>query len=161
MNNLFSPFIYAYRESNKTQHVLMRRIEEWRKNLDNYYFNGTFLTDLSKAFDCILHDLVIAKLGAYGFDKNIICYIYLYLKSRKQYVSANNIKSTSEEIISVFPQGSIVDPILFNIFFNDFSCFILAALPHKFADDNTLSGFAKTIENLISILESESEIAIN
>ena len=109
----------------------------------------------------IPHDLVIAKLAAYGFDKNMICYIYSYLKSRKHCVSVNNIKSTFEEIISGVPQGSIVGPILFNIFFNDFFYFILVASAHNFADDNTLSSFAKTIENLVSILESESEIAIN
>ena len=154
-------FISAYRESYNTQHVLIRLIQEWRKNLDNDYFIGVVLMDLWKAFDCIPHNLVIAKLAAYGFDKNMICYIYSYLKSRKQCVSVNNIKSTFEEIISGVPQGSIVGPILFNIFFNDFFYFILVASAHNFADDNTLSSFAKTIENLISILESESEIAIN
>ena len=117
MNNLFSPFISAYRESYNTQHVLIRLIEEWRKILDNNYFIGAVLMDLSKAFDCIPHDLVIAKLAAYGFDKNMICYIYSYLKSRKQCVSVNNIKSTFEEIISGFPQGSIVGPILFKHLF--------------------------------------------
>ena len=75
MNNLFSPFISAYRESYNTQHVLIRLIEEWRKILDNNYFIGAVLMDLSKAFDCIPHDLIIAKLAAYGFDKNMICYI--------------------------------------------------------------------------------------
>ena len=161
MNNLFSPFNSAYRESYNTQHVLIRIIEEWRKDLHNNLFIGTVLMYLSKAFDCLPHDLVIAKLAASGFEKNMICYIYSYLKSRKQCVSVNNIKSTFEEIISGVPQGSIVGPILFNIFFNDFFYFILVASAHNFADDNTLSSFAKTIENLISILESESEIAIN
>ena len=161
MNNLFSSFISAYRESYNTQHMLIRLIDKWRKNLDNNYFTGAILMDLSKAFDCIPHGLVIAKLATYGFDKNMICYIYSYLKSRKQCVSVNNIKSTFEEIISGVPQGSIVGPILLNIFFNDFFYFILVASAHNFADDNTLSSFAKTIENLVSILESESEIAIN
>ena len=78
-------------------------------------------------FDCISYDIVIAKLAAYGFDKNMIWYIYSYLKKRKQYVSVNSIKSTFEEIISGVPQGSIVGPILFNIFFNDFFYFILVA----------------------------------
>ena len=99
----------------------------------------------------------------------MICYIYSYLKSRKQCVSVINIKSTFEEIISEVPQGStvgpilfnIVDPILFNIFFNDFFYFILVASAQNFADDNTISSFPKTKDNLISILESESEMAIN
>ena len=155
------PFISAYRESYNTQHVLLRLTEEWRKNLDNNYFIGAVLMDPSKAFDCIPHNLVIVKLAAYGFYKNMICCIYLYLKGRKQCVSVNNIKSTFKEIISEVPQGSIVGPTLFNIFFSDFFYFILVASAHKFADDNTLSSFAKTIQNLISILESESEIAIN
>ena len=117
--------------------------------------------DLSKAFDCIPQDLVIVKLAAYGFDKNMICYMYSYLKGTKQCASVKNIKSTFEEIISGVPQGSILGPILFNIFFKDFFHFILVASAHNFADNNTLSSVAKTIENLISILESESEIAIN
>ena len=57
MNNLFSPFIFAYRELHNTQHVLIRRIEEWRKNVDNNNFVGAVLIDLSKALDCIPHDL--------------------------------------------------------------------------------------------------------
>ena len=76
MKNLFSPFISACRELYNTQHVLIRLIEEWRKRLDNNYYIGAVLMDLSKAFDFIPNDLVTAKLAAYGFDKNMICYIY-------------------------------------------------------------------------------------
>ena len=111
--------------------------------------------DLSKVFDRIPQDLVITKLAAYGFDKNMMCYIHSYLKSRKQCVSVNNIKSNFKEIISGIPQGSIGGPISFNIFFNDFFYFILVALGHNFADDNTLSSFPKTIGNLISILNQK------
>ena len=131
------PFISAYRESHNTQHVfiiLVRLIRKWRKNLDNNYFVGAVLMDFSKAFDCIPHDLVIAKLAAYGFGKNMICYIYSYLKSRKLCVSIKNLKITFEEIISGVPQGSISGRILFNIFFNDFFCFMLVASAHTFAD---------------------------
>ena len=91
----------------------------------------------------------------------MICYIYSYLKSRKQYVSVNSISSNFEEIIPGVPQGSIVGPILFNIFFNYLFYFVLVALVHYFANNNILSSFAKTIENLISILESGSKIAMN
>ena len=75
-------------------------------------------------------------------------------------VRINNVTSDFETIISGVPQGSIVDPILFNCFFNDFFYFIEKASVHNFADDNTLSMFEETIQNLIALLETESNTAI-
>ena len=63
--------------------------------------------------------------------------------------------------MSGIPSGSTVGPILLNTFFNNFFHFTLVAFAFNFADDNTLSSFPKTIDNLVSILERESEIAIN
>ena len=57
MDNFFSPYLSAYRASYSTQHVLLRLIEEWKTNLDNNFAVGAVLMDLSKAFDCIPHDL--------------------------------------------------------------------------------------------------------
>ena len=68
---------------------------------------------LSKAFDCIPHDLLIAKLSAYGFDKTALNYIYSYPKKRQLCVRINNIHSGFEEIILGVPQGSVFGPILF------------------------------------------------
>ena len=139
----------------------MRLIEEWGKKLDSNYFIGVLFIDLPKAYDCIPNEIVIAKFAAYGFDKNMLCYIYSYLESRKQCVIVKNVKSTFEQITSGVPQGSVVGPFLFNTFFNDFFYFILVFSSHNFAEENTLSSFAKIIENLSSTLESECEIAIN
>ena len=77
-----SVFIAAYRQTYATQHVLIRLIEDWKTSLDNDYLVGAVLMDLSKAFDCIQHDLLIAKLHAYGFDENALVLIYSYLKRR-------------------------------------------------------------------------------
>ena len=160
-DNAFLPYLSACSASYSTQHVLLRLIEEWKTNLDNNFAVGAVLMDLSKAFDCIPHDLLIAKLAAYGFEEKTLLYIYSYLENRKQCVKINNINSNFQTIKSGVPQGSIVGPILFNIFFNDFFFFLCNVSVHNFADDNTLSSFARTVKNLVSILESESSCAIN
>ena len=116
---------------------------------------------LSKAFDCVPDDLLIAKLAAYSVDENLLMYIYSYLFNRKQCVRINNVHSRFQNVISGVPQGSIVGPTWFNCFFNDFFYFIDNASVHNFADDNSLSAFESNIKNLKIILESESKKAIS
>ena len=67
---LFSKFQCSFWKGFNAQHCLLAMIEKWRKTLDKGEETGAVLTDLSKAFDCIDHNLLIAKLDAYGFEKN-------------------------------------------------------------------------------------------
>ena len=76
MEKYLSPFISAYRQNYSTQHVLIRLLEEWREGLDNNFVVGAVFMDLSKAFDCIPHELLIAKPKAYGFDDYLVHYLY-------------------------------------------------------------------------------------
>ena len=92
MENVFSPQISAYRRSYNSHHVLIRLIEEWREYLDKGFIVGAVMTDLSKAFDRILHDLLIAKLEAYGLGEKVLSYIYSYLTNRNQCVRINDKK---------------------------------------------------------------------
>ena len=80
-------------------------IEKWKSIVDH---GGTLLTDLSKVFDCIPHDLSIVKLVAYGFQKNALNLVYDYLSNRKQRVKINEEFSCWKDIEYSVPQGSIL-----------------------------------------------------
>ena len=160
MDKYLSPFISAYRQNYSTQHVLIRLLEEWREDLDNnFVVRGVFM-DLSKALDCIPHDLLIAKLKAYGFDDYLEHYLYSYLDNRKQCVRINNEKSSLQNLISGLPQSSLVGLTLFNLFFLNFLLFILIASVHNFAHDNSLSNIAKAIDSLKQTSELDCKAAI-
>ena len=113
LDKTLSVFIAAHRTAYSTQHVLIKLIEEWKSRLDNNFIVGSVLMDLSKAFDCIPHDLIIAKLHAYGFDENALVLVYSYLKKRKQSVRINNVYSSFQEIVSGVPQGSVLGTFQF------------------------------------------------
>ena len=113
--------------------------ENWKKALDEKFFVGTVLMDLSKAFDCIPHDLLIAKLHAYGFSEKTVTFIYSNLKRRKQNVKIENFHSDFLTLLSGVPQGSIFGPILFNLFLNDLLATLKMSELYNFADDNTIS----------------------
>ena len=144
----FSLFLSAYRKNCSSQNILIS-LEEWRKHLDNNFVIGAVLTDLSKAFDCIPHDLLIAKLSAYNFSDEPLSYIYSYLTNRRQCIRINNTDSQLKNKISAVPQGSILGPILSNLSINDLFFLVALASLYNFADDNTLSAFAITVSRLI------------
>ena len=121
MDKFLSKYQCGFRKGYNAQHCLLAMIEKWKKAVDNGNVFGALLTDLSKAFDCLPHDLIIAKLNSYGFNLTALNLIHNYLTKRKQRTKINHSYSVWEAILFRVPQGSILGPILFNIFLSDFS----------------------------------------
>ena len=101
--------------------------------------------DLSKALDCIPHDLLITKLHAYRLSFDTATFLNSYLKDRKQKVRIKNIFSAFQNILSGVTQGSILGPILFNIFLNDLLLCNKKSDLHNFANDNTITAICNTL----------------
>ena len=135
-----------------------RRME---KALDKKGNAGAILTDLSKAFDSLNHELLIAKLSAYGFDNESLEFIYSYLKERKQRPKVGSYYSSWKSIKLGVPQGSILGPLLFNIFLNDIFYFITDISIANYADDNTPYTTKNSITSLLETLEVETNTLLD
>ena len=153
----FSNYQCGFRKGFSAQHCLIVMIEKWRKSLDKGGSFGALLTDLSKAFDCLPHELLVAKLHAYGFDIKSVTLIHSYLTGRKQRVKIGHVHSSWEEILFGVPQGSILGPLLFNIFVCDLFDFIDNSVNiGSYADDTTPYVSAGTTKEIIESLENTS-----
>ena len=141
MTNFLSDFISAYRKGYSTNYALLRLIENWRAALYSNLFTGTVLMDLSKAFDCIPHDLLIAKLHAYGFSFETLTFLNSYLRNRKQCVKINNICS---DFLKKFVRCTTG----------------LYTRLHNFGDDNTITAVCDQLADLIKILKADRELSV-
>ena len=155
-----SPFLCGYRKGYSAQHALISLLEKWRVTLDNNEYAGAVLMDLSKAFDCMNHDLLIAKLYAYGFRKDAVTMIRNYLTNRWQRTKINTSFSSWSELLTGVPQGSVLGPLLFNIYLNDLFWENELTDVCNFADDTTFYSCDQELDTVLTNLEHDSLIAI-
>ena len=128
-------------------------IEKLRKIRDKKGIFVAVLTDLSKAFDCIPHNLLTAKLSAYGFDTKSLMFISTYLKSRKQRTRIGSAFSDYLNILFGVPQGSILGPIIL-IYFLSYLFYIYNDLDYaNYADDTTPYVYGQNYAEAIEFLE--------
>ena len=150
MENKFSKCVTGFRKSHGTQHSLIVTLEKSKKALDKGENMSAKFMDLSKAFDTINHDLLLAKLKAYGFSKEALSFMCTYLKNRRQRVQINNKFSSWKEVIAGIPQGSIDGPpFLFNLFINDLFLFICFSTLSNVTDDNNLFATGTDIQLML------------
>ena len=148
----------GFREHYSTQHALLRFKEKSKKSLDVGSCVGAVFMDLSKAFDSLNHELLVAKLEAYGFSRGALTFIHSYLYKRKQRAKVNGSYSEWKDIDLGVPQGSVLGPLLLYIYINDLLLFVPDIDICNYADDTTLYVSDADTKNILNKLESSISV---
>ena len=119
------------------------------------------MMDLSKAYNCLPHDLLTAKLAAYSVGIDCSKPTYSYLTDRKQRVKVGTSFSTWKPLSKGAPQGSILSPLLFSIFISDFFYAIEHSQVCSFADDSTIFACGGTLDEEAKFIENDITMALN
>ena len=163
--------LYSYMETNslihaaqsgfwpqhRTQDVLIRSVDDWRRALDKDEITGTIMIDLSKAFDSVDHQILLEKLETYGVKGGEKDWFREYLSGRRQQVTINGMKSSWMDIELGVPQGSILGPLLFMIYMNDLPDVLNKCTVNLYADDATIYFSHKNPQEVKEVLERELE----
>ena len=160
MNEYLSPYLCGYRKGFSAQTALSFLIEKWKKIIDNTGYGAAILMDLSKAFDTINHELVIAKLHAYGFTRESLSIILSYLSDRWQHVKIDSSFSSWTKLTQGVLQGSVLGPLLFNIYLNDLFFALKDTEVCNFADDTTPFVCDLDLNTTLKKLEENSAMAL-
>ena len=158
---LFNDLISAYRKGYSCQSLLLKCVDNWKTALDRKQFVALLFMDLSKAFDCLPHGLIISKLHAYGVSTPACELLFSYLHGRKQRVKISTSRSSWTTLSKGVPQGSILGPLLFNIFMNDLFLFIEKCKLYNYADDNSLDSSSDDLLEALRNLKRDGRNAID
>ena len=146
--NILYDFQFGFRAKHSTSLALVEVIDSCYKKLDEGYLVAGVFFDLQKAFDLVNHSILIDKLSYYGFRGKLLDWLKSYLNNRRQFTVVNNVKSDTLSVSYGVPQGSVLGPLLFNIYVNDLPNVVSNEKICLFADDTNLFVFAKDMSSL-------------
>ena len=135
--DILSTLLFAFRKRYGCPHVLTKLMENIKQALDEGENVGLILLDLSKAFDCLPHTLLLCKSNAYGVSYEACRLMKSYLCQRLQRAKVASARS-QWQIMQKIPEGSVLGPLLFNIFINIIYELQGVCSLHNYADDNTI-----------------------
>ena len=148
--NFESKFQCGSRKELSAQYCLLSVLQKWKKVVDNKKIFDARLTDLSKPFDCLSHDLLLAKLNAYGFSLPALRFMQSHLPNRKLRTKVSSKFSSWEEILFGVRQESILGPLLFSIVLRDLFFIMNNVDFTSYADDKAPSFFVgKDLDEVI------------
>ena len=154
-NNILYKYQFGFRQKYATSMALITLVDKIMKSLDNNeYVVGLFL-DLSKAFDTVVHDILLKKMQKYGIRGIALKWFCNYLSNRKQFVSFNYCESLRLNINCGVPQGSILGPLLFLIYVNDLANVSENLFLTLFADDTSVFYSDKSIDSALMTINEE------
>ena len=153
-HDLITPDQSAFIKHHSTQTSLHKIVDDWLQNIDDKLITGICSLDIAKCFDSLDHDILLQKLEFYGVVGKELCWFKSYLKDRKQITSIDNVSSDALTLMTGIPQGSVLGPLLFIIYANDFPQYIGNSGCNMFADDNILSVTGTNIIEVQSKLQS-------
>ena len=146
---------FGFRQGHSTHHTLITLVDDITKSLDNGdIVIGVFL-DLKKAFDTVNHKILLKKLYHYGIRGNVLKWVESYLTNRSQFVLFNGKKSDIRDVTYGVPQGSILGPLLFILYINDFAKVSDKLFDVLFANDTNVFLNSKNINTLVATVQHE------